>query len=132
MEAAELKNIKEKLDSGSENPRDLKKYLGRTLVRMYHGEGEVDASEKAFENLFVKKDIPDDIAEVKVSESEMRIDDLMVLTKTADSNSAARRLVQGGGVSVYGEKISDPFSEIKIAGETVLKVGKRTFIRLMK
>ena len=130
--ADELKSIKEQLENGSVNPRDLKKYLGRTLVRMYHGEEEVDAAEKAFENLFVKKDIPDEMPEMKMNEAEMRIDDLMVFTKTADSKGAARRLVQGGAVSIDGEKITDPFTILKKGAEKVLKVGKRKFVRILK
>jgi len=132
VDSTELKNIKGQLEEGSVNPRDLKKYLGRTLVRMYHGEGQVDSSEKAFENLFVKKDVPDEMPEIKMSEAEMRIDDLMVFTKTADSKGAARRLVQGGGVSIDGEKITDAFTIVKNDSEKVLKVGKRKFVRILK
>lgn len=131
VQTGELNNIKKQLQEGV-NPRDIKKYLGRTLVRMYHGEKNVNGAEKAFEDLFVKKDVPDEMPEIKISEDVMRIDDLMVLTQTADSKGAARRLVQGGGVSVDGEKITDPFTEIKINGENVLKVGKRKFVKLVK
>lgn len=132
VDAKELKSIKDQLTGGQVNPRDVKKYLGRTLVRMYHGDEQVDAAEKAFENLFVKKDVPDEMPEMKIDQDAMRIDDLMVLTKTADSKGAARRLVQGGGVSIDGEKIKDPFLEIIMDGEKVLKVGKRKFVRVVK
>lgn len=132
VDANELRNIKQQLDSGSVNPRDIKKYLGRTLVRMYHGQAQMDVAEKAFETLFVKKDVPDEMPEITIDQDVMRIDDLMVITKTADSKGAARRLVQGGGVSVDGEKISDPFIEIEIGGEKVLKVGKRKFVRVLR
>jgi tyrosyl-tRNA synthetase len=132
VDAAELTKIKEQLEKGLVNPRDSKKYLGRTLVRMYHGEGQVDAAEKAFENLFVKQDIPDEMPEMKMTEAEMRIDDLMVFTKTAESKGAARRLVQGGGVSINGEKITDAFTVVKNDSEKILKVGKRKFVRILK
>lgn len=132
VDSNELKSIKDQLDGEMVNPRDLKKYLGRTLVRMYHGEENVDDAEKAFENLFVKKDVPDDMPEIKIAENVLRIDDLMVLTNTAESKGAARRLVQGGGVSINGEKITDPFTEISFEDEKVLKVGKRKFVKLVK
>lgn len=132
VDARELKEIKQQLAEDKVNPRDIKKYLGRTLVRMYHGQNQVDVAEKAFENLFVKKDIPDEMPEMKIEQDSLRIDDLMILTKTAESKGAARRLVQGGGVSIDGEKINDPFAEINLIGEKVLKVGKRKFVRLIK
>jgi len=132
VEGSELQKINSQLEDKSVNPRDLKKYLGRTLVRMYHGQENVDDAEKAFENLFVKKDIPDEMPEIKIAEAEMRIDDLMVFTQTAESKGAARRLIQGGGVSIDGEKITDPFANIVLKNGTVLKVGKRRFVRLLK
>ncbi|MCB0283919.1 MAG: tyrosine--tRNA ligase [Calditrichaeota bacterium] len=130
VNASELAEIKIKLSDASVNPRDIKKYLGRTLVRMYHGAGKVDEAEKAFENLFVKKDVPDEMPEMQVGQPEIRIDDLMIFTNTADSKGAARRLVQGGGVSIDGEKISDTFAMIQLDKPKVLKVGKRKFVKV--
>lgn len=130
VDSAELAKLKAQLADPATNPRDVKKYLGRTLVRMYHGLEAVAPAESAFENLFVKKDVPDEMPEFNTGFVQMRIDDLMVFTKTAQSKGAARRLVQGGGVSVDGEKISDPFTQIDLSEARVLKVGKRKFARI--
>jgi tyrosyl-tRNA synthetase len=54
----------------------------------------------------------------------------LIQTKTADSKSNARRLIQQGGVSVDGEKVSDPFAIIQIDSEIILKVGKRKFAKI--
>lgn len=48
------------------------------------------------------------------------------------SNSEARKLIQSGAVSLNGERISDPDFEFRLEGETVLKVGKRRFLRLRR
>jgi tyrosyl-tRNA synthetase len=99
---------------------------------MYHSKDEALYAEKEFENVFVKKDIPDDIPEMKIDDAEMRIDDLIVFTKTAESKGQARRLVTGGGVSISGDKISDPFTMISLKGGQILKVGKRKFVKIIK
>jgi tyrosyl-tRNA synthetase len=127
---SELKEIKRQLEDPSVNPRDIKKYLARTIVKMYHGVKASDEAEKAFEKIFVDKDLPDDMPEFKFDKSSYRIDDLLIQTKTADSKSNARRLIQQGGVSVNGEKISDPFTMIELNSEIVLKVGKRKFAKI--
>ncbi len=129
VEADELARIKSDLET--RNPRDLKKELGRTIVRMYHGAAAAQEAEAAFEKLFVKKDVPDDMPEMSFTDNEMRIDELMIATKTADSKGAARRLVQGGGVSIDGEKVDDPFFVVKLDAEKILKVGKRKFVRIL-
>jgi len=128
----ELKSIKSQLTDGKTNPRDIKKYLGRTIVRMYHGEEASKNAESAFEQVFVKKDIPDEMPEFSLSEDIIRIDDLLIATKTAVSKKEAHRLITQGGVSVDGNKVNDPFTQIEISGEKVLKVGKRKFARIKK
>ena len=132
VDSKELQELRTQLSDPQTNPRDIKQYLGRTLVRMYHGEQASQEAEQAFKQVFVKKDVPDDMPEQKIDEAEMRIDDLMIKTGTADSKGQARRLVQGGGVSVNGEKITDPFTVVTLEDGHILKVGKRKFIKLLK
>jgi tyrosyl-tRNA synthetase len=127
---SELKDIKKQIENPAINPRDIKKYLARTIVKMYHGKAASKEAEKAFEKVFVDKDLPDDMPEFNLQESSYRLDDLLIQTKTAESKSNARRLIQQGGVSVNGEKISDPFTTIELDTETVLKVGKRKFAKI--
>jgi tyrosyl-tRNA synthetase len=128
---AELKDIKNQIGDPSVNPRDVKKYLARTIVKMYHGERASDEAEKAFEKIFVDKSLPDSMPEFELQKSSYRIDDLLIQTKTAESKSNARRLIQQGGVSINGEKISDPFTTIELKSDMVLKVGKRKFAKIL-
>jgi tyrosyl-tRNA synthetase len=97
---------------------------------MYHGKKASNEAESAFKRIFVEKELPDTMPEFVLEESSCRIDDLLIRTKTADSKSNARRLIQQGGVSVNGEKVSDPFTVIPINSEIILKVGKRKFAKI--
>jgi len=126
----DLKLIRRDLDDPAVNPRDLKKRLGRKLVQMYHGEAASKEAESEFEHIIVNKQIPDEIADINLPEKEYRIDDLMIRSRTAVSKSDARRLIQQGGVSIDGEKITDPFTTIQIDVARILKVGKRKFARI--
>ena len=53
--AEELKEIKAKLDNPEKNPRDIKRNLARTLVRMYHSEKDAQFAEAEFDKIFIKK-----------------------------------------------------------------------------
>jgi tyrosyl-tRNA synthetase len=126
----ELAEIKNKLENPTINPRDLKKYLARTLVRMYQGKEAISKAEGEFEQIFVRKKLPEKMQNYILSEESARLDDLLIHTNTASSKSEARRLIKQGGVSIDGEKVSDPFKEITITKEIILKVGKRKFAKI--
>ncbi len=51
-------------------------------------------------------------------------------TKLADSTSNAGRLIDQGGVYLDGEKVTDKNFILKPEKETILKVGKRKFLKV--
>jgi len=127
---SDLVDIKKDLNDPQTNPRDIKKYLARTIVRMYHSEKSSQNAESEFERIFVQKKLPDQMQAFNLDDHSYRLDDLLIETKTANSKSDARRLIQQGGVTVNGEKILDPFTIININQEIRLKVGKRKFAKV--
>lgn len=128
-----LKKIKAALEDGKTNPRDLKRELARTLVTMYYDEAAAIKAQEDFDKIFIKKEIPDEIEEFNIEENrEINILDLLLLVNFAPSKGEAKRLVQQGGVSIDGEKVSDVHQNIKIKSGMILKVGKRKFLKLTK
>jgi tyrosyl-tRNA synthetase len=128
----ELAIIKQQLSDGSVNPRDLKRKLARELVTMYQGEEAAASAEEEFDRVFVKKDIPDEVPEISVAVDNGTIGIIRLLTETklVSSNSDARRLIDQGGVSVDGERITDAAAVIHLDESVILKVGKRRFMRV--
>lgn len=126
----ELLSIKNKLEDKSVNPRDLKRLLARTLVRMYHTESAAIEAETEFDKIFIKKEIPENIPEMTISKNKMNIIDLLIATNSAPTRSEARRLVIQGGVTLNSEVIKDLNYEIELKNDTILKVGKRKFLKL--
>ena len=108
----ELEKIKSDLDDKNHNPRDSKRQLARTFVEMYHSEDAASQAEQDFDNVFINKGIPEDIPEYSADTDSMTIIDLITTVNFAPSKGEARRLIQQGGVSVDGEKVTDLFQEI--------------------
>lgn len=129
----ELSLIQQELNDKSINPRNIKRALARKLVEMYHSFDAATEAETEFDNIFVKKGLPDEIEEfsIDVSVHELEILDLIVMVGFAPSKGEARRLVIQGGVTIDGEKISDIKEVIKLDKTKILKVGKRKFIKLI-
>ena len=127
----DLAAIKNQLADASTNPRDLKVRLGQEIVRSFYGEDAGVAAYERFKAMFVKKEVPDDIEECILSAPTPLVD-LMVEKQLAPSKGEARRLIDGGGVSIDGEKVSN--SKLILTPSltgTVLKVGKRRFLKII-
>ncbi|MFA7024587.1 MAG: tyrosine--tRNA ligase [Candidatus Cloacimonadaceae bacterium] len=126
-----LAEVKSKLESGV-NPMILKKALAREIVRLYHGEQEAEKAQAGFESLFSKKELPDEMPEYELSENEIKIVPLLVQSGLCSSNGEAKRLIQGGGVSLDGNKIESFEASITTTDGSVLRAGKRKFIKIKK
>ncbi|HPW25058.1 MAG TPA: tyrosine--tRNA ligase, partial [Candidatus Syntrophosphaera thermopropionivorans] len=127
----ELEKVQKELESGT-NPMILKKQLAHRIVAFYHGNEAADEAQRAFEKVFSQRELPDEMPEYKVNNSVMRITKLLTESGLCESGSEAKRLIQAGGVSIDGEKITSTDAEIEIKEGMVLRVGKRKFLRLRK
>ncbi len=127
----DLLNIKAQLENINNNPRNIKRSLARKLVEMYHSKEDALQAEQEFDNIFINKGLPEELPEYEPSSDSLTILDLIVEINFAPSKGEARRLVQQGGVSIDGEKISDFYQNIIFDSEKILKVGKRKFIKLV-
>jgi tyrosyl-tRNA synthetase len=100
-------------------------------VRRYHGDEAARAAEQEFLGVFSRRDqLPDDVPDISVPPWPVRILDVILSAKLAPSNSEARRLMQQGGVTLDGERVSDPNAQVLAKDGAILKVGKRRFARL--
>lgn len=117
-------------DAQTTHPREAKDILGRIVVEEFHGREAANHASEEFRRRFSEHQLPSDLETRPVSAARIGLLRLIVEVGFASSNSDARRLVDGGGVSLDGEKLTDPTAEIAIVGHPVLKVGKRRVCRL--
>ncbi len=127
---AELVKMDKDIESNSINPRDIKMKLAHMITEEYHGKEGADKAQEEFINVVSNKGIPEDIESVKI-ESDTNILDLLVNLKFVQSKGEAKRLIQGGGVKLDGEKISDMALVVTPNMDKVLQAGKRKFAKLV-
>ena len=118
--------IKEMLPS----PLDAKFALAAAVVAGYHGDDAAVAARAEYDRVHKHGGVPDDLPEWTPDESVRRTDSgkiqfptAMAASKLASSSSDARRLIQGKGVRVDGEVVSDVKAEFG-PGSYVVQVGK--------
>tara|TARA_B100001142_G_C14345685_1_gene659873 strand:+ start:2075 stop:3277 length:1203 start_codon:yes stop_codon:yes gene_type:complete len=125
----DLDLIKESLENGKGNPRDLKRRLARELVTIYHDSDFALKAEQDFDNLFIKKDIPDDIPNIQI-DSNQKLVEIMVSNNMVSSNGEAKRMIKQGAVKINDKKVADMHTEIPSDETVILKVGKRKFLKI--
>jgi len=127
---AEIARIEADLKSGKLHPRDAKMKLAWEIVSIFHGDEAADAAEAHFRTVFQKRELPPDMPTSTIT-GPVNIVDLVTRTGLAQSKSAARRLIQQGGVRLDGEQVKDINATVEVTDEAVLQVGRRRFVRLI-
>lgn len=114
--------------AGGRNPRDVKVLLAQELVARFHSQKAAEDALADFEARFQRGAMPDEMPEVSVPAGG--IAQVLKQAGLVGSTSEGMRQIEGGGVRVNGDKISDKSLQLA-AGETViLQVGKRKFARV--
>lgn len=126
-----LEMYDKQIEEGSVNPREIKLRLAHIITAEYHGEDGADKAQQEFINVVSNKGIPQDIETVKI-ENGANILDVLQQLNFIQSRGEGKRLIQGGGVKIDGEKISDMNYSVNIEEEVVLQAGKRKYARLTK
>jgi tyrosyl-tRNA synthetase len=143
-----LEQIKQQLSQPDFNPMMLKKELGETLVDKYQGAGAGKAAREEFERIFSQKQLPDEIEELSRDKAASlgldpeRVFLVHLLSKAGLCKSAteARSLIDSGSVHLVTETpqitFDHPIKDTKYefpwpTSPTILKVGKRRFLRLV-
>ncbi|MED5353377.1 MAG: tyrosine--tRNA ligase [Nitrospinota bacterium] len=127
----QLSSMQEQAKSGTLNPKDAKMNLAKEIVALYHSSDLAEAAVVEFENVFKKKNTPEDIPVIIGWGSEAyNICNILKDNKLTDSTSAARRLIQQGSVTVNGEKVEDVNKEFSGDQEYLIKVGKKRFLKI--
>ena len=115
-----------------------KEILAFELTKMVHGEEEAQKADAAAKALFGSgadnANMPTTELEAAQAENGIAILDLMQHCGLIASKSEGRRLVQQGGVSAGGQKITDPayrFAAADFENGLVLKKGKKVFHKVV-
>tara|TARA_X000001036_G_scaffold183585_1_gene173568 strand:+ start:206 stop:1417 length:1212 start_codon:yes stop_codon:yes gene_type:complete len=126
-----IESVKLLLEDNSNNPRDIKRSLAKDLVARYYSEEKAKLAEAAFDQIFVKKDNPDNMPSYNLS-SEINLVDILLSEKLIVSKGEGKRLINQNAVKVDGKVCDDINQTISPSDEDVIvKVGKRRFLRIV-
>ena len=126
----------ERWDSSRINEK--KELLAFELTKLVHGEEEANKAQTAARALFAGGGDDSNMPTTElddVPKEGLNIIDLMAACKLAASKGEARRLVQQGGVSIDGEKVTDTYQMVSgeaLANGVKIRKGKKIFHRVIR
>ena len=132
---AEIAEMQRSMESETANPMDFKKGLARYITAVFHDADAAQTAESHFEQVVQRRDLPDDMPEVSLSDlADLPMNRLLAQTGLASSNAEARRLIGQGAVEVIR---ADGQRESVAAGDApelragdVVRAGRRRFVRV--
>lgn len=133
----EIDGIEQGLGAGELHPNATKRRLGREIVTLYHDEQSAVDAESAFDAVFKRHEIPEDVPEVRVERSGAvaHLPAVMRQAGLAPTTSEARRLITAGAVKIDGGSVQLDEGAFDIAWDDllgrVLQAGKRRFVRIV-
>ncbi len=112
------------------HPMEAKKQLAGLLTSRFHGEEAAKAARANFEQVFSKKQNPDEMPEFKPQEGAL-LSAVIFAAGAAQSKNKARALIEQGAVRLNGVK-AEQDAPLSFENGAVLQIGRRTFLKLVK
>ncbi|MFH1761006.1 MAG: tyrosine--tRNA ligase, partial [bacterium] len=126
-----IEEMRKLVSAGALDPRIVKEKLAMNIVQQYHGADKAKEACMHEKHVHEGLQVPDDIPVFKCGKDKVWIVELLVKSGLCKSNSDARRLIKGGGISADQKKITDADDEISIGTGILLKLGKRKYIKVI-
>jgi tyrosyl-tRNA synthetase len=128
----EIGALKRDVEEGRVHPKAVKESLAMEMVARFHNEQEAKKAKEHFDRIFVKKLIPEQVEEkiIEFASPEILLVQALAMAEAAPSKSEIRRVIQQGGLSLNGEKVTDINAVIKTSEIHDVKFGKRRFMRI--
>jgi len=127
---SEIKKIEKAIAKG-DNPVKYKKQLAFEITKDLNNIESAQNAQENFEKTVQKKELPEEITEVKIMSNEpIKLDQLIFESGLTTSKAEAKRIIEQGGVEVEGAKITNPTKLIELKSGMLIRSGKRKIIRL--
>ena len=114
---------------------NAKRILSYEMTKFVRGEEDAILAQKTAEEVFRGAGISENMPTVEVDKAEfgsgLAICEMLEKIKICASRGEARRLIEQGGISLDGEKVTDAKMIVAPKDEMVVKKGKKIFVKVV-
>lgn len=128
-----IANLKKNIDNGTSYAINIKKQMAHKIISRFWSSKEADYGQQQFESLVQRKDLSQakHVDCSKFKGQEIWILDLLKFVSAVKSGTEAKKLIQEGAITLNNTKITDFKRALIIENESLLKVGKHKFYKLI-
>jgi tyrosyl-tRNA synthetase len=129
----EIEHFNAGMADGRLNPMTVKKRLAQELVKDFWSVKDAEEAAEEFARTVQHREVPDDIPVIKIAiGSTALLSAEISRAGLAKSRSEARRLLEQNAVEINGKTVNEDLEMSKIDDGSIIKVGKRRFIKIVK
>jgi len=123
------------VDPAQVHPRQAKVALGKMIVEQYYSPHDAERAAEDFDKRFRDKEVLADTETKNVSRALLQEGKVGILTLLkevgfAPSTNQAKQLVEGGGVKLNGNRVTDFRTPVELKGGEILQAGKHKVCKI--
>ena len=127
----DIASLKQSVAKGEVHPKAAKEALAHEMVSRYHSPKDADEAQQGFNAVFAGGGVPDDMPEHQCqSGDDSTPPAFLEAAGLVKSRGEAKRLMKEGALAIDGQRCEDALSPLP-AGEYVVKLGKKRFLKLI-
>ncbi|MDD5398741.1 MAG: tyrosine--tRNA ligase [Dehalococcoidia bacterium] len=129
----EIEHFSTGMADGRLNPMTVKKRLAHELVKDFWSDKDAGEAADEFARTVQQKEVPDEIPVLKIAGGSTALLSAEISRAgLAKSRSEARRLLEQNAVEINGKTVNEDLEMGKIDDGSVIKVGKRRYIKVIR
>ena len=129
----EIEHFSAGMADGRLNPMTVKKRLAYELVKDFWSVKDAEGAAEEFARTVQHREVPDEIPVLKIAAGSTALLSAEISRAgLAKSRSEVRRLLEQNAVEINGKTVNDDLEMGKIDDGSVIKVGKRRYVKVVR
>ena len=113
-------------------PMRAKLFTAQKITEIFHGAGAAISAQENWRKTFSERAFPDNAPEIKITQDELSVMEILKLGMPDASNSELRRLVVQNAVTINDDKANDLNQTFVTNKPLCVRVGRKTFFKVIK
>lgn len=114
------------------NPMQAKLFAAQKITEIFHSADAAISAQENWRRTFSDRSFPDNAPEIKITQDELSVMEILKLCMPDASNSELRRLVAQNAVTINDDKANDLNQTCVTDKPLCVRVGRKTFFKVTK